>query len=749
MSRKRKRNPRPQATPKASCSASRRDAATVGASGSDPTAILLEARTAFSQQKWSSVVTCSRRVQPRLSALAEPEKAVWAKLVAEAHFRLALDFLKRGRFRAVVAELEKALNWLPEDGIYLYHLGLAHHRLGHWSEALEAYERAWQAEPSWRVAYHYALVTLQAGERISRDLWAAAHGRLVAAAPAGAAAQTAIARLEMWKQFSEEQAQGVQLTPWWHGRAIPAALRAEAGFFSLAVGDADGAAAAFKKAEELYAADPAEQAIDDHQQRMVTAAALLAATVRGKGRSVSRTVQQASSSPAPTGRTPDSPIETQTLSFLAWALWRSGWLLWQGEQIRFAAQAWEAARRVAPDNYAIHHALALTYERCHEEAALEAWEAFANAISNTRSTNPEERAWNAQMATQIHLHLCRLAMQWHIPPFEAWFSGALRGGVLDSPERLELAEIAATVGAEHIVRQALQPLRRQLDDDPELARRVARLYAVAEMPGEANRIWESLRQSFPDDTEAAAALADAYYAKGLAAMSGKGRTRKDRALQAFEEALSCDPGHVPALVAVAAWHSMHGDSSVYEQYLTEALALCEDPGQLMGIADALLDFGLFEQAAALLERMLQQRPSAQLLGQLGIIYVAHDREDEGFARLEQACKEAHYDLELCLALVSDLSSTCGPNAAEKLAVNLLWHRPNSAELYLMLAALSHVQNDLPKAERYLKEADRLTRKTGDTLLQEEVAAMRNIITRPLPARLGELFGEDFSDDEIW
>ena len=305
-------------------------------------------------------MTCSHRAQPRLSALAEPEKAAWAKLVAEAHFRLALDFLKRGRFRAVVAELEKALNWLPEDGIYLYHLGLAHHRLGHWSEALEAYERAWQAEPSWRVAYHYALVTLQAGERISRDLWAAAHGRLVAGTLA--AAQTAIARFEMWKQF-EEQAQGVRLTPWWHGRAIPAAY-AEAGFFSLAVGDVTGATA-FKKAEELYAADLLSNhrrpsAANGHRRHSWRQPCGERAKCRAQSnRCLPRLLHWPN-----TGQ----PIETQTLSFLAWALWRSGWLC--GRVNRSGSPHSLKQPGGCPDNYAIHHALALTYERCHEEAAL-------------------------------------------------------------------------------------------------------------------------------------------------------------------------------------------------------------------------------------------------------------------------------------------------------------------------------------------------------------------------------------------
>ena len=51
------------------------------------------------------------------------------------------------------------------------------------------------------------------------------------------------------------------------------------------------------------------------------------------------------------------------------------------------------------------------------------------------------------------------------------------------------------------------------------------------------------------------------------------------------------------------------------------------------------DFGLFSKQRPCLSGCYSKTISTAP-GQLGIIYVAHDR-GEGFARLEQACKEAH------------------------------------------------------------------------------------------------------------
>lgn len=78
-----------------------------------------------------------------------PNDAEVASALAEAHFRRALV---NSNPSEQVASLQQALKWNPSDLRYRYHLGLAWHRHGEISTAIECYHAVLQHEPGWHGA---------------------------------------------------------------------------------------------------------------------------------------------------------------------------------------------------------------------------------------------------------------------------------------------------------------------------------------------------------------------------------------------------------------------------------------------------------------------------------------------------------------------------------------------------------------------------------------------------------------------
>jgi tetratricopeptide (TPR) repeat protein len=92
---------------------------------------------------------------------------------------LAFARMRRDQWQEAIAPLEEILAWDPggRDGEIWLWLGLCHHRLGQWSDALRCYDRARPKQPAgW---YLYGLVAIKTGAtaeavksfRVGADVW--------------------------------------------------------------------------------------------------------------------------------------------------------------------------------------------------------------------------------------------------------------------------------------------------------------------------------------------------------------------------------------------------------------------------------------------------------------------------------------------------------------------------------------------------------------------------------------------------
>ncbi len=88
--------------------------------------------------------------------------------LAEAHFRRACKSKSPAQ---ALADLKAASSLRPDDAIYLYHLGLAYHRLGDLRNAIESYRQSLRSDPVnyQRTAFHLCLALAESGSDPAAD----------------------------------------------------------------------------------------------------------------------------------------------------------------------------------------------------------------------------------------------------------------------------------------------------------------------------------------------------------------------------------------------------------------------------------------------------------------------------------------------------------------------------------------------------------------------------------------------------
>jgi len=107
--------------------------------------------------------------------IVEDSEPMLAAQLAEAHFRNAMSKYESGDMKTVISELHSALKYdslvspnareNSSHPVYLFHIGLAYHRMGKFPQAISYYTRAVQIAPEVeRYRYHLGLAHLQSGD---------------------------------------------------------------------------------------------------------------------------------------------------------------------------------------------------------------------------------------------------------------------------------------------------------------------------------------------------------------------------------------------------------------------------------------------------------------------------------------------------------------------------------------------------------------------------------------------------------
>jgi len=704
-----------------------------------------QALKAFNRQEWSTVVNLAKRYAspapagrragagggtsggtgpdagpgageegaPTISAQTQ----FWAGIAAEAHFRQALDYLREGRPRAVIAELTNATKWMPDDGIYLYHLGLAHHRLGYWQDALAAYEKAWQVAPSWRVAYHQALAAIQSGPEILAAQWEVLWNRLQSTAPKKAAGRVALARLAAWAKCTINRQPLDLVIDWERAHQLPPLVKLEAGLFCLVTGKHKTAAALIEKA---LAAD---QDLPLSYRLAATGAQYLAEFLTWQGSGSEKTprakvkginigawtarVGELTQAVLDKSSRHEDPNIEEGLNCLYRLLWHAGWLAWKAGLVDAAGAAWSLAHGDDKDNLhrlppEVLHNLALFKEKTAEDVeSMEYWESYAESLRNKGQAKAAltlgmDRYTAEQMAIQVYLHLCRIAMQIDADIKEEWLLNIINNRHADPLDRLETAEVAASAREAQLVRRALLPIQHQIVTDPELLRRAALIYNQAEMEKEELAAWEQLYRLTPDDQKVRTALAAAYVTKGERELSAAAGKNRERAREIFREALQLDPENLDGQAYLACCYLLNGDKSAAQAQIDKLITNnnIQPAGALFRFGKILCGFTqLREIGLSYVKKALKLDGSGNAYAQAADICFASGFVNEGRRFARRAIKEWHYQLDASLGFVRYLFVNGNLDIALELAKTLYRHHPDSSQLCCLIYEIQLKQRD--------------------------------------------------------
>ncbi len=614
-------------------------------------------------------------------------------------------------------ELKSALTWMPDDGIYLYHLGLAHHRLEQWQEAIAAYERAWQAQPSWRVAYHQALATLQAGGELLAENWDTLLARLTETMPATAQGKHAVARLVSWHGHLTETAGRIVSDTWLRARNLPALIEVEVGLFHLATGDAKTAGAKLSKALKNPETDDADLAAIPAAHRLVAAGAALLAGIsalNGASKPVSFTALNQWLVPLTQGKRSGFAAGAAGVPVCTWLLWQAGWLAVQRNMNADAYRIWERALEITPKKPEFLHnqALVLENDQAYYDAE-EAWENYARALKAAHAGSPvADRQWSEQVATQVYMHLCRSTLRRDPDDIEPdWLEVLAHSRFLEDDDRLELAKIAAHLDEPQLVRHVLLPLHSQLVAQPDMARQIGRIYQEAGLHQEEQEIWDKLLKAAPEDKEARSALVSSLINKGRDLLCSGQPKQQKTAGEVLTRASALAPDEAMVWAALAVYQYCLGTAAAAEAYVEQALA-AENPadenraGRLLLIGDMLLAAGKPELGRRYMDMALKQDRGPDIRSRAALSFIRWNYEVEGMRHMQHAFRDWQYELAPCMELVAFLASA-GEIAAEKLALLLLKHHPQSSQVHTMVAMTKAGNGDYKGAWQHLNKARKL------------------------------------------
>jgi tetratricopeptide (TPR) repeat protein len=717
-----------------------------------------QARSAFAAENWQEVIKLTARMHPKLSQLNEPERSSWAKLAAEAHFRLAMTYLGRERHRAVVAALEKAVDWLPQDAEYRFHLGLAHHRQKRFRDAYAHYETAWRLRPSWRIAYHQALAALQFDELISDEEWTELQQRLARTHPKNAQGKAAVGRLLGWRLFQVSAVSHASTTDqpvedteffWQRRRNLPASILVEAGLFKLAQEDYKGAAAAFKKALTAHKKSDLEtERLAAHQLTIASLGNLLAcyrAIRRPKDLSyVENALRNESEAYQQLGMT----IVSETKRFAVWALWSVGWRLYQEDKTVLAYNVWERVDDFTDTAPQIKHNTALMLEsKGALSRATDAWVEYAEALDKERSASKADREWLELLTLQAYLHLCKLSAEDNSLPEPEWFEVLLKSKRLDPPERLVVAEMLAALGDEEFVRYALQPLRRQVQSDVDLARQVARIYERADMQRDAIGLWTKIYERNSKDTEAGKALAAAALRQATELIKSKKARSIAAAEEALQNAIIFDPHNMTAQVGLVVCRYLAGDQKGLDKALAE-LVTEKSVRQYLAVGRSLLQFGMADPAGFYLDKACKMDGTPEMWIETALDHFAYGFDAIGLAWMKAAFKAAGYQYELCNPAMNALAKHKHGEAVVELALLLKKHNPK--DIYFLTGMALQLLNvgEVTKAKDFIAEAKKLAQSERDMEMRMIVSVAEGIIHMGGRSGLLDFFDMDDGDD-VW
>ena len=772
---------------------SKRTHSTASSNASQPAAPKQAGLLAFRRGDFSAAILAWEKLDPAAAPAAAPE--VRAAL-AEAYFRRALAARED---QARLKDLQQAVELLPTEARFWYHLGLAQHRVQQFAEALAAYARAADlgyARPE-ALALVRALARMEAdpaGERLSPDtptipepvqlfpVRALLQGRphLILEAQAGGVwnkFKTALqdqAPALLWRGlafFAEgDLAQAQQTLAAISPTALPPEAEAVRAFYcGLALVHTGQAAAALPLWLNAQKRAPTP-ALEDALAGVGVQATRAALEAGDAARAVTLADNALNSMPDHLGLRVAAAIARGRLAQTAVAQehWAEAILHWSH------LSALLEPKPLAPGRLPVLRNLAIVHETLEQwEGAAEAWGDLLRALpkrepkaKKTKTPSVETPLAGPLLAEQ-RLWLRRRILDNYQKagrPDQAivYYKQAVKANPDDLDLRLELA--AALLANEQEV-AARNELNRILKLDPQHLEARVRLAELQQMRGEFYLAEQSLRAVLAQDPNFAAArrsLVELLRDRGHDLSNAE---READARQAYAEALSMAPNDIDLLTSLGFVELLLSRAADARAHFETALARNE-PGAFLEVFRRWAWHDQLEEARQVLERaeqglttlsphfyvdaagacLSQTMPNLTeaTVSLFGPPYTKKDLarskrwETVGRELLAKAIAAAGHDLEGVLRHIISETTSSQPALALEYAQQLAALAPTDATGSMVLAFLQMVNGQRKESKDTLRKATRLARAQGDTALLAEIEQLRYMLSNPMFDMMGPM-----------
>ncbi len=670
--------------------------------------------------------------------------------LAEAYFRLGITrFYDQGEEEAAIEDLKQALDMLPGEFRYHYHLALIYHHRGAPARAIPHYRKAREGDETLkeRSAYPLALALLQAGENPEKD--------------------------DVWKRLSSEEQSLLQEATTFNRR--PYTLSEDAppfwkGIAALDDGDLDQAEEQFKRGL-AQTSNQMETALLHYYlgvlaaqrdelveaRRQWTEAAAIGIKTESLTLNLGESFHRLAEARLKKGEAKAALTAAQealrhrpgkrSLQFLiSQAHQQLGYQAAKQGTWETARKHWQKAYDLEDGNFRLAFNLALCYER--QDAYIAAGETWREVLRRRPRLDDDPDALDDEQVAQIW----KRAAEAYVKAGEYdeavhVYRQAVKYNPAHLPTRMALVENLMNNGQ---FEAAENELGRILERDPDYVPALMQMGDILVSSGSWWRrgnpahYWKRALELEPNNVEAREALID-YYLDEASHRGYWGHV--EAALEAYEEVLTFAPHHGPTLALMGQSYLELGQREKAWEHLQQALKYEENLDQYF--SNIIICLAYHEDAWAwdLIEDA-EEKLEIPLLFYAEIIQKCTEikREDLIDRWTEHLIDQATPEDEPLLILGETLMFTSELELAETFLERAQEAGEDPARVHMALAMISARRGEHEQTRHHLHQAEKIARRQGDKELVQSIRDVRETLISMPPGFLEMILNNPLGPD---
>ncbi len=655
--------------------------------------------------------------------------------LAEAYFRNAMTKYVGKDEKDVISELYKAVKYMPDNPLYLYHIGLAYHRMSKFQNAISFYKKALEISPkNERYLYHLGLAYLENGEyEKSIETFNSIENQ-----------QGVIGKTLAYIYISDyDNALKVADSKNKYARFLE-------GLIYLIKGEDKEAKSLLKKAAD----EIKDNGIADYYLGIAHART---GTIPSAAQSWENALRKGSDIRIMEKETAEiyrhlipryfdrgdldkvvkiweklieiDQNDTETKKNLVHAYFLRGNDYAKEEKFNYAVKYWEKAWEIDPDNVDLAHNIAIAYESMDKfDNAAKFWkEASIGWKKRMSMLKPEEKEMVKLRLYNIHIHLADISLKEdNVERAIMEYIQALRYNPNDIETMTRLADLYMSVMRFSMAIKQLLEARRLKPEDTSILQMLSVAYAMNHEIHRSIQCVKDILKIDPDNKDARELLTEYYIDASEDALFNR---NYKRALIILQEGLDSCPGSVEIQASMGSIYLVLKDEVKAEELFNNAINMKpEDPKSYLIVAHFCLDKDMLAKAEEYIKKAVDIDPkNYQIYIDIAIEYLNFDFDDKAVKYLQMAEKIRPNDITLIEEIINNLMKNRFYEQAVLYADKLINMKPNLAKHFLLAADVYNRAEKEEMAIDILERGKKIAKKAKDHEILDEMNRLENII----------------------